>query len=108
MYGRRNESQGVYVYRNHRLIQWGGWHQMWATSDEKTKLARVTVDFGSELDDQFDVNISKQNGTLSQQLQEEIKKLAKPARRDSKRSTYPRTESPTKSPPVLPGLTDGR
>jgi hypothetical protein len=29
MYGRRNESQGVYVYRNDRLIQWGGWHDMW-------------------------------------------------------------------------------
>jgi hypothetical protein len=53
MYGRRNESQGLYLYRNDRLIQWGGWHQLWTTSDEKTKLARVIVDFGSALDDQF-------------------------------------------------------
>lgn len=89
MFGRRNESQGVYVYRNSRLIQWGGWHDMWATSDEKTKLARVTVDFGSELDDQFDVNISKQKVALSNQLQEEIKKLAKPARDDSKAKYVP-------------------
>lgn len=98
MYGRRNESQGVYAYRNQRLIQWGGWHQMWATSDEKTKLARITVDFGTELDDRFDVNISKRMVTLGQQLQEEIKKLADPARKDSKRK-YLDTERPKTSKP---------
>lgn len=95
MYGRRNESQGVYVYRNQRLIQWGGWHQMWATTDEKTKLARVTVDFGTDLDDQFSVNISKRLVTLSQQLQEETKKLAEAARSDSKRK-YLDHDSPKK------------
>lgn len=89
MYGKRNESQGIYVYRNSRLIQWGGWHQMWATSDEKTKLARVTVEFGSDLDDQFAVNISKRMVSLSHQLQEEIKKLAKAARNDSKAKYTP-------------------
>ncbi len=41
MYGKRNETQGLFIYRNDRLIKWGGWHQMWSTSDEKTKLARV-------------------------------------------------------------------
>lgn len=85
MYGRRNESQGLYLYRNDRLIQWGGWHQLWATSDEKTKLARVIVDFGSALDDQFSVNISKQKVVLPQQVQEYIKKLADEARKDSRK-----------------------
>jgi hypothetical protein len=85
MYGRRNESQGLYLYRNDRLIQWGGWHQMWATSDEKTKLARVIVDFGSALDDQFSVNISKQKVVLPQQVQEHIKKIADEARKDSRK-----------------------
>ena len=85
MYGRRNQSQGVYIYRNDRLIQWGGWHQIWATSDEKTKLARVVVDFGNVLDDQFSVNISKQKVALPQQLQEHIKTLANEARKDSRK-----------------------
>ncbi len=85
MYGRRNESQGVYVYRNDRLIHWGGWHDMWATSDEKTKLARVTVEFGDALDDQFKVNIAKRMVSLSQQLQEAIKVLATEARNESRR-----------------------
>lgn len=89
MYGRRNESQGVYVYRTDRLIQWGGWHDMWATSDEKTKLARVTVEFGNALDDQFKVNIAKRMVSLSQQLQEEIKKVATIARNDSRKKYIP-------------------
>jgi hypothetical protein len=95
LYGKRNESQGVYVYRNDRLIQWGGWHEMWKTSDEKTKLARVVVEFGEALDDQFSVNISKQQVTLPMQLQEHIKKLAEEARKDS-RLQYRPERSPTR------------
>jgi hypothetical protein len=107
MYGRRNESQGVYVYRNSRLIQWGGWHDMWATSDEKTKLARVTVEFGSDLDDQFAVNISKRMVSLSHQLQEEIKKLAKTARNDSKaKYTPPKPKKSAKAAHSQPVGTD--
>jgi hypothetical protein len=105
MYGRRNESQGVYVYRNDRLIQWGGWHQMWATSDEKTKLARVVVDFGSVLDDQFSVNISKQKVTLPQQLQTHIKKIAEEPRKDSRKKYL--ADRPTKKKSRKPGSKTG-
>jgi len=94
--GRANESQGLYVYRNDRLICWGGWHKMWATMDEKTKLARVTVDFGKDLDDSFAVNISKQIVVLPQYLQVEIKKLAEPARNES-RKKYLKDKRPVRS-----------
>lgn len=105
-YGRRNESQGIYVYRNHRLIQWGGWHGIWTTSDEKTKLARMAVEFGSGLDDHFKVNISKQSVELSHQLLEEIRKLAATPRADS-RNKYrlpPEQKNPKPAmPPATPG-----
>jgi hypothetical protein len=107
MYGRRNESQGVYVYRNDRLIQWGGWHDMWSTSDEKTKLARVTVEFGNALDDQFKVNIAKRMVSLSQQLQEEIKKVANIARNDSRRKFVPVPKPGRKGKGGQPGGTSG-
>jgi hypothetical protein len=100
LYGRRNESQGIYVYRNNRLIQWGGWHGIWMTSDEKTKLARVVVDFGSELDDHFKVNISKQSVELSHQLLEEIKKLATTPRADS-RNKYKLPPGQKKTKPAV-------
>jgi hypothetical protein len=60
LHGKRNETQGLFIYRHDRLIKWGGWHQMWETNDEKTKLARVTVNFGKDLDDALKINISKQ------------------------------------------------
>jgi hypothetical protein len=85
LHGKRNDTQGLFIYRHDRLIRWGGWHQMWATNDEKTKLARVAVDFDSVLDDAFKINISKQIVQLPQQLQVEIKQLAAAARKESQK-----------------------
>lgn len=105
LYGKRNESQGLYIYRHGRLIKWGGWAQMWETVDEKTKLARVVVDFDRTLDDVFKINISKQTVQLPQQLQAEIKKLADVARKDSQKK-YRRARSPAQlqpSPLPMPG-----
>lgn len=85
LHGKRNDTQGLFIYRHDRLIKWGGWHQMWETNDEKTKLARVVVDFDHVLDDAFKINISKQIVQLPQQLQVEIKKLADVARKDSQK-----------------------
>jgi len=85
LHGKRNETQGLFIYRHDRLIKWGGWHQMWETSDEKTKLARVMVSFDKVLDEAFRINISKQIVELPQQLQAEIKKLAQPVRKESQK-----------------------
>jgi hypothetical protein len=101
LYGKRNESQGLYIYRHGRLIKWGGWAQMWETNDEKTKLARVVVDFDKALDDAFRINISKQTVQLPQQLQAEIKKLADVARKDSQKK-YRRPALPQQPPPLSP------
>jgi hypothetical protein len=104
LYGKRNESQGLYIYRHGRLIKWGGWAQMWETNDEKTKLARVVVDFDKALDDAFKINISKQTVQLPQQLQAEIKKLADVARKDSQKK-YRRPKVPQQPPSTPPAST---
>lgn len=85
LHGKRNDTQGLFIYRNDRLIKWGGWHQLWATNDEKTKLARVVVDFDTALDDALAINISKQIVQLPQLLQAEIRPLADVARKDSQK-----------------------
>jgi hypothetical protein len=96
LHGKRNETQGLFIYRHDRLIKWGGWHQMWETNDEKTKLARVVVNFDKVLDDAFKINISKQIVQLPMQLQTEIKTLASIARKDSqKKYRKPRQTSGT-------------
>ncbi|WP_298236590.1 ATP-binding protein [uncultured Azohydromonas sp.] len=113
LHGKRNETQGVFIYRHDRLIKWGGWHQMWETNDEKTKLARVIVDFDQVLDDAFSINISKQIVQLPQQLQAEIKKLADIARKDSQRKyrkearPAPPAPSPAPAPGPLPAARGG-
>ncbi|WP_196488853.1 ATP-binding protein [Burkholderia diffusa] len=98
LHGKRNETQGLFIYRHDRLIKWGGWHQMWETNDEKTKLARVVINFDKVLDDAFKINISKQIVQLPMQLQAEIKTLASVARKDSqKKYRKPRQAADTSS-----------
>ena len=79
-----NGSQGFYVYRNDRLIRWGGWLKTRA-SDEHTKLARIALDFTKELDAVFQVNVAKSGVTLPLAVKtmfaEQIKDLASAAQK---------------------------
>jgi hypothetical protein len=108
LHGNWNDTQGLFIYRHDRLIKWGGWHQMWKTNDEKTKLARVIVNFDKALDDAFKINISKQIVQLPMQLQAEIKNLANIARKDSqKKYRKPRQASATPPVPSPAGVSAG-
>lgn len=69
-----NKQQGLYIYRADRLVQWGGWSGI-RTIDEHTKLARASVDFGTSLDDAFNINVAKMRVNLPSQLR---KMLARP------------------------------
>ena len=62
-----NRQQGFYIYRNNRLIQSGGWCGLRA-ADEHTKLARISIDFPSSLDDLFNVNIAKMRVSIPSEL----------------------------------------
>lgn len=62
-----NSQQGFYVYRAERLIQSGGWSGM-RTADEHTKLSRIALRFGPELDHAFDVNVAKMRVKLPPEL----------------------------------------
>jgi histidine kinase/DNA gyrase B/HSP90-like ATPase len=62
-----NRQQGFYVYREHRLIQSGGWCGLRAP-DEHTKLARLALDFPSQLDELFQINVAKMRVAIPAQL----------------------------------------
>lgn len=53
-----NRQQGLYVYRADRLIQHGGWSGIRAV-DEHTKFARAALDFQTDLDTLFQINVAK-------------------------------------------------
>lgn len=81
--GQMNENQGLYFYRNDRLIKWGGWCSLFAV-DEHTKLLRVTVDFERSADEVMKVNISKREVQLSVKLGDAIKEAVKEGRSDAR------------------------
>lgn len=62
-----NRQQGIYIYRANRLIQAGGWNGMRAM-DEHTKLARAAIDFTTDLDPLFNVNVAKMRISLPSSL----------------------------------------
>lgn len=96
-----NRQQGLYIYRGDRLIQSGGWSRLRGI-DEHVKLARASLDFLPDLDDDFEINISKMRVKLPEDLRDQLKPLvqfltrrADDRYRKSSRSTRPPTPPPS-------------
>jgi Histidine kinase-, DNA gyrase B-, and HSP90-like ATPase len=68
-----NRQQGLYVYRANRLVQFGGWNGLRAI-DEHTKLARASLDFGTDLDEAFQINVAKMKVILPPSLRPMLEK----------------------------------
>ena len=62
-----NRQQGLYVYRGDRLIQHGGWCGIRA-ADEHTKFARAALDFQTDLDALFQINVAKMRVSLPPEI----------------------------------------
>lgn len=58
-YQKANDMQGFYVYRNDRLIQYGGWSGLWATNDEHNKLSKVIIDIPPDTEAIFGLSPTK-------------------------------------------------
>lgn len=68
-----NRQQGLYIYRAGRLVQWGGWAGI-RSIDEHTKLARASIDFDTDLDEAFNINVAKMRVTVPSQLRQMIER----------------------------------
>lgn len=64
-----NRQQGLYIYRENRLVQWGSWGGTRGI-DEHTKLARASLDFNSTLDEVFNINVAKMRVAVPAQLKQ--------------------------------------
>jgi hypothetical protein len=64
-----NRQQGIYIYRADRLVQWGGWNGIRGI-DEHTKLARAALEFDTDLDSVFNINVAKMRVTLPPQIRQ--------------------------------------
>jgi hypothetical protein len=68
-----NRQQGLYIFRADRLVQWGGWNGIRGI-DEHTKLARASLDFDTDLDSVFNINVAKIRVTIPPQLRQIIER----------------------------------
>ena len=68
-----NRQQGLYIYRAGRLVQWGGWGGI-RSIDEHTKLARASLEFDTDLDEAFNINVAKMRVALPAQLRHMIER----------------------------------
>lgn len=67
-----NDAQGYYVYRNNRLINFGGWFYT-KGKDEHDKLARASIDLTDEHDDIFTLDVKKTRVQFPESLKIHLK-----------------------------------
>ncbi|MEV0802472.1 ATP-binding protein [Kribbella sp. NPDC050281] len=68
-----NRQQGLYIYRANRMVQFGGWSGLRAV-DEHTKLARASLDFDTDLDEAFQINVAKMRVNIPPALKQMLER----------------------------------
>lgn len=77
-----NKTQGIYVYREGRLIHGPDWLGLWA-QEPHGSLCRAELSFGHELDEAFQIDIKKSTIVPDQALLETIESLLSAPRREA-------------------------
>jgi hypothetical protein len=67
-------NQGVYIYRNGRLMAWGDWFRL-VPKGEATKLARVQIDFPNALDESWTIDIKKSRARPPHEVKERLRQI---------------------------------
>lgn len=78
-----NRAQGFYVYREGRLIQDGGWMDVFGSPEPHTSLLRIEFDFGYELDEAFRIDVKKSRILFHPDLEDGLRKLLQPIYREA-------------------------
>jgi len=82
-------DQGFYIYRNKRLISWGGWMRMQPKS-ELNKLARVEINFPSTLDSVWTLDVKKSSAKIPDSLKDAIfASITEATTKSKKATTFP-------------------
>ena len=82
------KTQGLYVYRENRLIISGGWLGL-TRQTELTKLCRIAVDIPNTMDSEWKIDVKKASAQLPPLVRERLKKIVERFIGTSKR-TYTR------------------
>lgn len=102
-------GQGFYVYRARRLIIWGTWFGL-APKSEVTKLCRVKVDMGNDIDADWKIDVRKSHAQPPYQVRARMKSLVERLRLPSEkvfRGGSVRIHSDERVPTWVPVQEDG-
>ena len=92
-----NDAQGYYVYRNNRLIDFGGWFGTKA-KDEHDKLARVSIDLTDDHDKFFKLDVKKSSIQFSDDFKNHLTEIVNKDYIPRARARYKKAE---KNIPVI-------
>ncbi len=83
-----SQNQGLYIYREKRLINAGGWHGL-VKNSQLGALARVQVDIPSALDNEWSTDVKKSSLQLPSRIKRELRKfLSDPVKRSKQVYRY--------------------
>lgn len=68
------EGQGIYLYRNKRLILGGGWHGV-AKISELHNLARIQVDINSNMDEEWQTDVKKSRLSIPLKVKQILRRI---------------------------------
>ena len=71
--GRLSKKQGIYLYRNDRLIQAGGWNGLRNDAEVHLSLARIEFDLPSSLDSMFKLTVQKSAVSMPDEVLKAVK-----------------------------------
>lgn len=79
-----NDYQGIYIYRENRLIHYGDWLGLYIR-EPHLSLLRVDFSFDYTLDEYLNVDIKKSRINLAPEILEALKNVLQPSRREAER-----------------------
>ncbi|WP_418302142.1 ATP-binding protein [Lysinibacillus fusiformis] len=69
-----NLKQGLYIYRNNRLIIWGKWFRL-LTDGELKRLAKIRIDLPNKIDTYWTIDVKKSSAQIPSMIKEQLKQI---------------------------------
>ena len=101
------KNQGFYIYREGRLINHGGWLDMFRTHGHKV-LLRIEFDIGHELDEFFYVDVKKSGIRFDSEIEEKLKEMLNPIVREAENRQKNGQKERGKSVPLNHDISNAR
>lgn len=69
--------QGVFIYRNDRIVSWGKWLGLSSVNNHDHRYFRSSIEFNSEDDQSWNIDVKKTNVNIPKPLSKKLKPLIK-------------------------------